>query len=180
MCSIVCVCVRVCLHAENVTAGISPSPPLTTNPPRGSSLITQRSQPTPGHFLSDLPQESRACWAVDCTCWSQTIPLPVPVLGQRQHRERHIYGERQSPGFYLPLAVRTSCSLTLPLGLSVLFISLLTIHPGPAGPVPVPGTKYTLVILFQISSHAALDKDMSHMGLFSSDPHYIKLAADVD
>lgn len=148
-------------------ADSSPTPPLL------SMLITQRSKPTPGHFLPDLPQESGACWAVDHTCCSQTIPLPVAVLalGERTQRKKDVYVEREreretESGFYLPLAVCISCGLTLPLGPSVLFISLLTIHPGPAGPVPVLGTKFTLVISFQISSHTALDKEMSHLGLF--------------
>lgn len=86
--------------------------------PWGSSLITQRSKPTPGHFLPDLPQESRACWAMDHTCWSQTIPLPVP--DRVRDRERTRESERESSGFYLPLAALTSCTLTLSLSLSLI------------------------------------------------------------
>ena len=125
-------------------------------PPWGSSLITQRSQPTPVHFLPDLPQESRACWVVDHTCWSQTILLPVPDQARDPERETHTEWERESPGFYLPLAVLTSFTLTLSLCLSLLFISLLTIHPSPA---PLLGTKYSLAILFQTSSHTPPNKD---------------------
>lgn len=77
--------------------------------PWGSSLITQRSQPTPGHFLPDLPQESSACWATDHTCWSQTILLPVPDRARGTKRS----GAGESSGFFQPLAVFTSFTLTL-------------------------------------------------------------------
>lgn len=73
-------------------------------PPWGFSLITQRSQPTPGHFLTDLPEESRACWATDHTCWSQTISLPVPVW--ERHTERNI-----EPKWVLASICRLLCSL---------------------------------------------------------------------
>lgn len=89
-CVSVCSSVCVCMQGAWRQAAI---------PPWGSFLITQRSQPTPGHFLPDLPQESRACWAVDHTCWSQTILLPVPVwIGDTEReieRERHREGERE-------------------------------------------------------------------------------------
>lgn len=95
-------------------------------PPRWFLLITQRAQPTPGHFLPDLPQESRACWASAHTCWSQTILLPVPDGATDTGRTT----ERESHGFFQTLAAFTSFSLTLWVSLS--FISLLTIHSGPA------------------------------------------------
>lgn len=116
-----CVCVvTVCVRGE-VTCGKSARPPCWF------LLITQRSQPTPGHFLPDLPQESRACWASDHTCWSQTILLPVPDGPTDTSRTT----EGESHGFFQTLAVFTSFSLTRRVSLS--FISLLTIHPGPAG-----------------------------------------------
>lgn len=65
-----------------------------------------------------------------------------PTSGERHggiQRERHTEKGSESPGFYLPLAVLASSTLTLSLWLLLLFISLLTIHPGP---VPVLGTKY--------------------------------------
>lgn len=85
-----------------------------------------------------------------------------PSLGET-HREK--YRTKVSSGFYLPLAVLTSSTLTLPLCLSLLFICLLTIHCSPAGPAPGLETKYSLAIFLQISSHMPLYKDMSHMGL---------------
>lgn len=56
-------------------------------------------------------------------------------------------------------------ALSRSLCLSVLFISLLTIHPGPDGPAPALGTKYSLAILFQTSSHTPPFEDMTHIGL---------------
>lgn len=91
LCGPVCVCMQGMWRQASV-------------PPWVFSLITQRSQPTPGHFLTDLPEESRACWATDHTCWSQTISLPVPVW--ERHTERNIEPKR-----VLASICRLLCSL---------------------------------------------------------------------
>lgn len=73
--------VSVCIGGQQASA-----------PSRGFLLITQRSEPTPGDFLPDLPEESGACWAVDHTCCSPVISRPVPVWDtDRQGENIDIY-----------------------------------------------------------------------------------------